>query len=155
MADEAWRAVEDPDERQAFLNAYDVGMRIREEKRVAARRGREAGKGQMWDRREQKKAWVKRLEERGWKGWGFVCFRTSYGDQQAWIQVKDRLAVITAEALAGVAAAEAIRGKWKIIYVEDEALDDMPVDGLRENFANLVGEWRYSRRDTQGLLLVG
>ncbi len=141
LMNEARKATSDPDENKAFLNAWQVVNKAREEKRVAARREREAARGnsgQMRETGEQKKAWVKMLEEKGWEEWGFVCFRTSYGDDQAWSRFKDRMAVITAEALARVTAAEAIRGNWRVIYVEDEALEGMPVEGLREKFERLV-----------------
>ncbi len=141
LMDEARRVSADSQETEAKLKAWDVIDKRDTEKRAAARQQREAARaapGQERDRVEQKKAWVKTLEHKCWAEWGFVCFRSSYGDDEAWTRAKDRMATITTAALATVSAADVVKQTWKIQYVEDEALKGIEAEGLRERFKSLV-----------------
>jgi hypothetical protein len=51
-------------------------------------------------RTQMQEAWVRQLEEKGREQWGFVCFRTSYGNEEAWAKRKNDMAAVTDEALA-------------------------------------------------------
>ncbi len=141
LMDEAWEASADPEETKAKTNAWDVIVKKRAEKRAISRQQREAARGapgQTSDIVQQKKAWVKMLEQKGWTEWGFVCFRTYYGEDAAWTRAKERVKAITTAALAPVSATAAVKQTWKIVYVEDEMLQGIAAEGLRERFKSLV-----------------
>lgn len=142
LMDKAWEVSADPQETAANMNAWNLlGERRAEKSAAAVRQLREAARAAPEQKHEmvaQKKAWVKTLEQKGWAEWGFVCFRSSYGDDEAWTRAKDRIAAITTAALATVSAAEAVKQTWKIQYVEDEALKGIEAEGLRERFKSLV-----------------
>lgn len=139
--DEAWKVSADPEETKAKTNAWDVIDKKRAEKRAVTRQQRGAARGaprQMSEIVQQKKAWVKMLEQKGWTQWGFVYFRTYYGDDAAWTRANERVKAITTAALIPVSATAAVKQTWKIVYVEDEMLQGIAAEGLRERFKSLV-----------------
>jgi hypothetical protein len=64
--------------------------------------------------------------------WGFVGFRTGYGDDKAWEGFKERLRECTDAAVWLGKVPERMEGRWKVVWVEDRALEGMGLERLCE-----------------------
>lgn len=140
LMDQALKTSASPLETEAKIKAWEVLDRLRVEKRAVARQQREAARSAPNPDRGyvlSKKPWVTKLEQSQWTDWGFVCYRTSYSDEEAWTKVKERMSQITAAALAPMCAVDVVKQTWRLHFVEDETLEGMNAEGLRENFKDL------------------
>jgi hypothetical protein len=87
-------------------------------------------------RNANKLPWVEgileRVKDAGKVEWGFVAFRTDFGDEKAWKRFTEQIedAVNTAVWLAKMP--ERLQGKWKIVWVEEESLKGANVEKLCE-----------------------
>jgi hypothetical protein len=87
-------------------------------------------------RNANKLPWVEgileRVKDAGKVEWGFVAFRTDFGDEKAWKRFAEQIedAVNTAVWLAKMP--ERLQGRWKIMWVEEESLKGANVEKLCE-----------------------
>jgi hypothetical protein len=73
--------------------------------------------------------WVRELEKHleHEPAWGFVCLRTTFGDDLAWNRFKEFLIHATESALVFPRNFSSIRSRWKIQWIEDPSVQDLSV----------------------------
>lgn len=88
------------------------------------------------------KALKKHLEQQ--PAWGFVCIRTSFGDESAWLKFQEFLIHATESALVFPRNFPSIRPRWKIQWVEDSSVDGASVIDLCRQVFPLLGQTLFS-----------
>jgi hypothetical protein len=76
--------------------------------------------------------WIKELERHLERqpAWGFVCIRTSFGDELAWLKFREFFVHATESALVFPRNFPAIRPRWKIQWIDDSSMEDASVTDL-------------------------
>lgn len=76
--------------------------------------------------------WVKGIEKHleQQPAWGFVCIRTSFGEDSSWETFKEFFAHAVESALVFPRNFPSIRPFWKIQWIEDLSMEDASVVGL-------------------------
>ncbi|KAF2145300.1 uncharacterized protein K452DRAFT_343942 [Aplosporella prunicola CBS 121167] len=69
--------------------------------------------------------------------WGFVLFRTSFGDDKKWKQFKETFTEVIEISLLCVPFSARIRRTRMLQYLEDEALAEATLSQLRDRFSNM------------------
>lgn len=133
---DAIAAAETPRDGLALQNARAAQRRLLDEKSEAREiLSEDDRKNVVWCNRSD---WVRRLErDQPDQEWGFVLYRTWFGDDQAWGNFQQELERLTNVALKLVKGSEGIRKRWKIHYIEEKKLEGASLETLAE-FVNIV-----------------
>lgn len=84
--------------------------------------------------------------------WGFVCFRTSFGDNDAWKTFKELLVDATKTGLLKVKYSDRIRKRWSIQWIEDRDLENASLETLCLYFKTLCSASHGSSEQTQEMI---
>ncbi|KAJ5400882.1 hypothetical protein N7465_011371 [Penicillium sp. CMV-2018d] len=87
-------------------------------------------------------SWVKGIEKHleQQPAWGFVCIRTSFGEDSSWKKFKEFFVHATESALVFPRNFPSIRPLWKIQWIEDPSMEDASVVDLCSYFRRLCEE---------------
>ncbi|CAG8888614.1 unnamed protein product [Penicillium egyptiacum] len=87
-------------------------------------------------------AWVKALQKHleEQPAWGFVCIRTSFGEDSSWEKFKEFFVHATQSALAFPRNSPSIRPRWRIQWVEDRSMENASAIDLCSYFRRFCKE---------------
>lgn len=84
------------------------------------------------------------LKEHNYSKWGWVIYRTTYGDDEAWERFKVLVTRQCHDYLQGPDTPPSVVEALDLVFVSDKALDGASRDTLREHFVAWVAEAKIS-----------